>query len=64
MPETCTVFTDQIGQLLSEINYRREEIKNEYLKAWLATLSPKHTVDIDWIIQNVEMVEKWSAGIV
>lgn len=51
---------DPIQKFLGTISERREQIKEEYAKAWLATLIPDHNLDRDWLIANVQLVERWS----
>jgi hypothetical protein len=55
-----TSLTDEIARLVHGIVVHRETIKEEYVKAWLATNLPKGA-DHGWIINNVQLVEKWSS---
>lgn len=57
---STTSLADEIGKILREVTQRREEIKQEYIKAWLASAVPDKNLNIDWLIQHVHLVEKWS----
>jgi hypothetical protein len=57
---TVTNFSDQVGRILQAISLRRNEIKEEFIKAWLAEALPPDKLTAEYIVQNVEMVETWS----
>jgi hypothetical protein len=50
---------DEMKKMFSEIQERRNEFKEQFIKAWLSTLPANH-LQIDWIIKHVELVEQWS----
>ncbi len=54
-----TSLTSKIADILQDITIRREQIKEDWVKAWLTVNLPKD-VPLDWLINNVEMVEQWS----
>lgn len=56
------MLSDELGQLIQDISHRREEIKKEYVKAWLASTLSTTNVNIDDLIQRVHLVEKWDSG--
>lgn len=59
MNSTVTLL-DQISELIAEISTKRNLYKEEYIKAWFATI-PEDNLNIDYIIQNVELVEKFDS---
>ena len=55
-----TSLTEQIGKIIHEISLKREQIKEDYIKAWLASTVPDEHLNVDWLIQNVELIERRS----
>lgn len=55
-----TNFTETIGNLLKDIQDRRNEIKEEYIRAWIAAVVPDENLNLDWIIKNLSIQEQWS----
>jgi hypothetical protein len=53
-------LTDEIGKIIQDISIRREEIKSEYIRAWIAHVVPDQNLYLDWIIENCSLQEKWS----
>jgi hypothetical protein len=56
-------MTEKLAKIIRDISVRREEIKEEYIKAWLAYKLPKDIdvkSQIDWILDNCQLEEKWS----
>jgi len=45
--------------MLRDISQRRNEIKEDFCKAYLATF-PISESDLNRVISNIELVEKWS----
>ena len=49
-------FREQLDQMIAEIPAKREKIKEEFIKTWLAHL-PDEKLNLEWLIKNVELVE-------
>lgn len=47
----------RLQEHLDEILRKRETIKNDYVKAWLAVNVPDEHLNADWVIKNVRLVE-------
>lgn len=48
-----------VSKAMQELAERRNQIKEEYVRAWLSSL-PIDDIDLDWVLQNVELVEEWN----
>lgn len=51
---------DAFRLALNDIVRRRNEIKEQYIRAWLATLPDEYLGDVDWVLQNCELIEERS----
>lgn len=58
---SVVTLTGEIGRLLGDISVRRNEIKEHYIKTWLAANIPDDKLNLDWIINNLCLQEQWSA---
>lgn len=52
---------EKLQRTLKKIILRREKIKEDYIKAWLASAVQDENLNVDWLIQNVRLVETRSA---
>lgn len=52
-------LSDDIGRFIQDISCRREAIKEDFCKAYLAAKMPPGE-GVDWIMSNVQLVERWS----
>lgn len=50
-------FSNEANEMVRDILNRRNEIKDDFCKAYLASVIPEGA-DVDWIIQNIELVEQ------
>lgn len=50
-------FSNKISEMVSDILSRRNQIKEDFFKAYLSATMPDDA-DLDWIIQNIELVEQ------
>jgi hypothetical protein len=57
---TVTSFSEQVAAIIQDIIARQKEIKEEFIKAWLAEAIPADKLTAENIIQSVELVETWS----
>lgn len=55
-------LTNAIDEQLYEISAKREQIKHDYIKAWLAVNVPDKDLNPDWLINNVRIIEKRTQG--
>jgi len=53
-----TSLCNEIARLLSEVNVRRDQIKDDYIKAWLATFVSDVDLNAAWLQKNVRLVEQ------
>ncbi len=52
-------FSEQVTEVMKEISQKRDEIKEEFTKAYLAAIIPEG-VPFEDFIQKIELVEQWS----
>jgi hypothetical protein len=60
MSDVVTSLADEIGKVIQDVSARRTQIKEEFIKAWLAATIPDKHMNADWIIKNVELCETWT----
>ena len=53
-------FTDSVAHILADISTRREAIKEDYMKAWIATFVEDKDLTPEWLASNVYLEERWS----
>lgn len=53
---------DVLQAQINEIMRKRDQIKNDYVKAWLAANVPDEHLNPDWLINNVRLVEQSTQG--
>ncbi len=59
MTMTFGSFSDQIQKLVMNISTNRAQIKEDFIEAYLANL-PVGDIDVDNILENITLVERWS----
>jgi hypothetical protein len=53
-------LSEKMMSICQQISLNRDQIKEEFCKAYLASVIPKNQpVTPEWLIQNVELVEQW-----
>ena len=52
-------LTGEISDLIDKISRRRMEIKDAFLKAYIASKMPLNEEQANYVIQNLELVEEW-----
>lgn len=55
-----TTFSETVAELVRGISHRREQIKEDFIKTWLAVNVPDEHMTVEWIVNNVEVVETWT----
>lgn len=55
--ESIDLMNDTLNNQINEIMQKRNEIKEAYVKAWLACNVPDANLNADWLINNVVIVE-------
>ena len=52
-------LSGEISNLVSDLVRRRMEIKEDFIKAYIASKMPLTEEQANYVIQNLEMVEEW-----